>query len=280
MARQLQPIPDMRRIGSKSNLVARLGTTSRGIATERRTGRVDTVYLLALDVAQLPPSGRRLLELAERERESWLVEANRCTASAIVLITDESVEFYTGDQDHLQAIRPQVTRFTEQTRDMPEFRSARVIEQTGPRALRRLMNFASGLWTDARGAHRAAVELQRAATLAQAQHTLCPTLAALFQTAVLVGERVAHESELHDSRLGDGARDLEIPTVERIIEEELAEFKVRAQSIPAATRGWAALEASLACGFGQGEPESQIRMRIAVPVEPLILYRDAKTKKA
>lgn len=238
------------------------------------------MYLLAVDIAHLPSCGRWLLDLAERERSRWLAEAALSVPSALVLITDEAVEFYTGETDHLLAIRPQLRLLAEQTRGVPEFCGARIIEQTGTRALRRVMNFAAGLWTDARGAHRAAVEIQNAAALATAQHTLCPMLTSLFQAAAAVGGRVAHESVLHEPRLCAGARDLEIPNVERIIEEELANFGMR--DIPRLRHPLAMVtpQAVRSSASAQSEPMSQSRLRIAVPVDLQILYCDAKTKGA
>jgi hypothetical protein len=201
------------------------------------------------------------------------------TRSALVLVTEQTVELYTSDLNYLQFIAPQVRRLTAQTKAIPEFHEAYVIEQTGPQALYHLMNYASGLWTDARGAHRAAVEVQRAAELAKHRHTLCPILSALLRTAAKVGERVAHESALHDPRLSAAARELEGPEVNRIIEEELAEFKVRSRSIPTPSSVRLAVEADRAGTFERFEPISQIRLRIAVPIEPQIRYLDAKTKE-
>ncbi len=238
------------------------------------------VYLLAVDVAHLPSSGRWLLDLALRERSRWLAEASRRAPSALVLITDEAIEFYTSEPDHLLAIRPQLRLLTEQTRGVPEYRGARIIEQTGPRALRRVMNFAAGLWTDARGAHRAAAEIQNAAALATAQHTLCPMLTSLFQAAAAVGCRVARESVLHEPRLCAGARDLEVPNVERIIEEELANFSMRATSCLRHQRPLLMSQAVRPSAIDPSEPMSQSRLRIAVPVDLRILYCDAKTKGA
>lgn len=251
-----------------------------GLGSGTVAGQVELVHLMAIDVYRLSASGRgRLLALAGRERSRWLAESAAHTRSAVVLVTEQAVELYTSDPDYLRFIAPQVRRLTEQTKASPEYHEASVIAQSGPRALHHLMNYASGLWTDACGAHRAAVEIQRAADLAKRHHTLCPMLSALLRTAAKVGERVAHESALHDPRLSAAARELEGPDVDRIIEEEIAEFKLRSQSIPSQSSVRLAVEADRAGTFERFEPISQIRLRIAVPVEPQIRYLDAKTKE-
>jgi hypothetical protein len=237
-----------------------------------RVRRVDRVYVLTVDVAGLPLSGGPILALARREQSNWLLEAALHTQSAVVLVTDDSVEFYTSEQDYLRAMRQPLRLVTHQARELPGFRAARVTEHTGPRALRRLMNYAAGLWSDASGAHRAAGALQRAGAIADACHTLCPSLCALFQAAANVGSRVAHESSLHDPRLRAASRELEIPSVERIIEEELA--NLRSYAVVAATHRQTRLQKALTSlgTFEKAEPSSEVRLRIAIPVDPQIHY--------
>jgi hypothetical protein len=243
-------------------------------------GRAEVVHVLAVDVAGLPLSGGPILDLARREQSNWLLEAALHTPSAVVLVTDESVEFYTSEQDHLRAMRPQLRLVASQMRDLPRFHSARVVEHTGPRALRRLMNYAAGLWSDASGAHRAAVTIQRAAAMADEHHTLCPTLCALFHAAANVGCRVTRESSLHDPRLQAASRELEIPSVERIIEEELACF--RSHTVVAGTHQPTRLQRAMTRlgTFEQAEPSSEVRLRIAIPVDPQIHYLEPQRRSS
>jgi hypothetical protein len=269
----------VRRNGSISNLVALLGTTTGSLEERRPSGRLDTVYVLAVDVSRLSSSGRPILDLARRDRDSWLAEAARHATSTVILVTDETVEFYTTELDHLAAIRPQLKLLTDLTRGLPEFRDARVVEQTGPRALWRLMNFASGLWTDVSGAQRAEAEIQCAVAASSANKTLGPELLALFRAATNVGRRVAEESSLHDPRLcGTASRELEIPAVERIVEEELASFKSLVASGARCSRARAARVAPGA--FEQSEPYSRVRLRVAVPVDLQIHYLDPHRKSS
>lgn len=96
-----------------------------------------------------------LIELARRERGSWLNAVSEPAASAVVVATEQSVEFYTTEWKHLRAIRPVLQPLIQHMRSHSAYCKMRVVEQTGPRASRRLMNFAAGLTADAiRGSAR------------------------------------------------------------------------------------------------------------------------------
>jgi hypothetical protein len=190
----------------------------------------------------------------------------------VVLHSDDTVEFYTTDEDRLVALRPALKTFAAKVRSQPGLGKTRTVEQTGAGAARHLLKYAAELASSAPGTARSASEIHGAAALSAASTSLGSTLASLFRAAANVGRRVRQETSLNNPKSSPALRELEAFAAERIVEEELATWQAQEAEIQRANDELPDSQKPHLPPFASREPASEVRLRVGTSITPRISY--------
>jgi len=226
----------------------------------------EALHLLVIDYRRLSSEQRARLSFSQEEQLEWLRAAAARGASLVVLASEQRLEIYSTRARLSGALRGVLESLAQRTARNPAIGGLRVVEKTELMAARHLLRRASGIEHDGDVA-RAIAPIHAAAMLAGSSTALGLTLSALFRAAGNVSRRVRLETALGNRGVAPELIAIEAPSVERIVEEELAAWQ--AQEAEALRAKADACEAAVARqgSFAPDEPTSITRLRASLRAE-------------
>ncbi len=187
------------------------------------TAAADRINLLAIDLTTAPELLRSSLYI-DRDELTVLLDRIRLQLSELELVvvsSDERVELYGAGANWRRGFQHVLRELAARAGELSGFGALRTFEIGGVAAGRHLMRVATGLESYFGAAELALRTVDDAAQVARMAHTLGDDLSTLFTCAATAGARCGRETKFASAIVTDAELDLEVPEVERIVEEEL-----------------------------------------------------------
>ncbi len=185
----------------------------------------EDLRLLVVDGTSLTGDERLHLWPRDSEVRDWYIQAAQQGVALVVVRTKDTIELYTTQRDRQLACSVPLLALAQRSQARPALSRVRVTPHRGIEAARHLFALTAGIGTTRGKAKVTLARIEFAALLAGKAGALSPTIDSLFRAAIQVGHRVDDEALVGHPNPSAALRELADIGAERIVEEELLNWK-------------------------------------------------------